>query len=196
MSRNSYKTYDDHHPYYITSSLKFGLPVFSVPLAAKVILDNIVYMRKNKGLRVTAFVIMENHFHAIIQGENLAIKIARFKSYSARKIIDLFKEQHRTRWLKRLKAVKQEYKTDREYQLWQEGFHPKQIIGDHMMAQKIEYIHQNPVKRGYVDKAEHWRYSSARNYAGIEGLIPIDVLGVSEAQGGTRSVKPIQPRSD
>jgi putative transposase len=40
-----------------------------------------------------------------------------------------------------------------------------------MMEQKIEYIHHNPVRCGYVDEPEHWRYSSARNYAGIPGLI-------------------------
>jgi putative transposase len=43
-----------------------------------------------------------------------------------------------------------------------------------MMQQKIEYIHQNPVKRGYVDQAEHWRYSSARDYLGGRGLLPVD----------------------
>jgi hypothetical protein len=43
-----------------------------------------------------------------------------------------------------------------------------------MMRQKIEYIHHNPVKRGYVDDDVHWRYSSARNYAGQEGLLKID----------------------
>jgi hypothetical protein len=29
------------------------------------------------------------------------------------------------------------------------------------------------VKRGYVDKPEHWRYSSARNYMGQDGLIDV-----------------------
>jgi putative transposase len=42
-----------------------------------------------------------------------------------------------------------------------------------MMRQKIEYIHHNPIKRGYVDVVEHWRYSSARNYVGAEGLIEV-----------------------
>ena len=37
-----------------------------------------------------------------------------------------------------------------------------------MMISKIKYIHENPVKRGYVDEATHWRYSSARDYEGIE----------------------------
>jgi hypothetical protein len=43
-----------------------------------------------------------------------------------------------------------------------------------MVRQKLEYIHHNPVKRGYVDSPEHWRYSSARNYLGEPGLIAID----------------------
>jgi hypothetical protein len=43
-----------------------------------------------------------------------------------------------------------------------------------MLRQKLEYIHANPVRRGYVDRAEEWRYSSARNYAGEAGLIEID----------------------
>jgi hypothetical protein len=42
-----------------------------------------------------------------------------------------------------------------------------------VLRQKREYIHQNPVKRGYVDDPVHWRYSSARNYAGLPGLIPV-----------------------
>ena len=31
----------------------------------------------------------------------------------------------------------------------------------------------HPVRRGYVDDPLHWRYSSARNYAGLAGLIPV-----------------------
>lgn len=42
-----------------------------------------------------------------------------------------------------------------------------------MMEQKIEYIHFSPVKRGYVDDPLHWRYSSARNYAGQTSLIDV-----------------------
>lgn len=43
-----------------------------------------------------------------------------------------------------------------------------------MMRQKLEYIHNNPVKRGYVDDPLCWRYSSARNYAGQEGIVEVD----------------------
>lgn len=44
---------------------------------------------------------------------------------------------------------------------------------EEMMKQKIEYVHRNPVERGYVDQTEHWRYSGARSYQGMDGLIEI-----------------------
>lgn len=42
------------------------------------------------------------------------------------------------------------------------------------MLQKIDCIYNNPVKRGYLDQAVHWRYSSARNYEGEVGMIEVD----------------------
>lgn len=176
MCARSYKVYDESYPYFVTSGIRFGLPIFSDPGAVDIILENLVFLQQNKRIMIIAYVIMENHFHAIFRGENLTNDIGRFKSYSARRIIDLFREKRRTRWLKRLKRVKLKFKKDREYQLWEEGFHPKQIISDKMMIQKIDYIHQNPVKRGFVDEAVHWRYSSARNYAGLDGLISVELF--------------------
>ena len=58
-------------------------------------------------------------------------------------------------------------------QIWEEGHHPQLIQSDAMMINKIQYIHANLVKRGCVDDATDWRYSSARNYEGIDGLLEI-----------------------
>ncbi len=57
--------------------------------------------------------------------------------------------------------------------MWQEGSHPELNQGEAIMRQKATYIHQNPMKRGYVDEAIHRRYSSARNYAGLPGLLEV-----------------------
>ena len=75
--------------------------------------------------------------------------------------------------LDQLKFYKKHHKSDRELQFWQEGMHPELIQSDKMLKQKIDYIHQNPVKRGYVDEAQHWCYSSARDYLGIKGVISV-----------------------
>ena len=76
--------------------------------------------------------------------------------------------------LEQLTWHKERHKSDREHQFWQEGSHPEQIQHEDIMRQKLEYIHRNPVERGYVDIDVHWRYSSARNYAGQPGLFPVN----------------------
>jgi putative transposase len=86
----------------------------------------------------------------------------------------VLKEQRAERILKQLAFYKKAHKQDREYQVWEEGSHPEQIQSHAMMLQKIEYIHLNPVKRGYVDNPIHWRNSSARIYAGEAGVLKID----------------------
>jgi hypothetical protein len=42
----------------------------------------------------------------------------------------------------------------------------------------MAYIHENPVKSGWVDKAEDWMYSSQRNYSRMESLIEIDIMDI------------------
>lgn len=93
--------------------------------------------------------------------------------YSGTQLIALLEEHKAEVLLRQFRALKLRNKTKSEYQIWQEGSHPKQIRGNDMMHQKLEYMHNNPLKRGYVEEAVHWRYSSARNYAGMKGLIEV-----------------------
>nr|WP_208596347.1 hypothetical protein [Desulfovermiculus halophilus] len=150
------------------------LPVFSQPEAVHIILDSWNYLRKNAGLQLYGYVILENHLHFIASSSNLDKDVYRFKSYTARHIVDHLITTQRMGLLNLLRFGRKNHKADREYQLWQEGVHAEMIMSNKMMIQKLEYIHANPVKRGYVDLPEHWRYSSARNYAGEQGLIDID----------------------
>ncbi|WP_379088080.1 hypothetical protein [Pedobacter sp. UC225_65] len=54
--------------------------------------------------------------------------------------------------------------------------HPIELWDNYMMDQKLEYVHQNPVVAGIVDEPEHYLYSSARDYAGIKGLLNIKLV--------------------
>jgi len=130
-------------------------------------------MQNMNRMVVYAYVIMENHFHLIASSDHLSKEIGDFKSFTARKIIDRLKADRNHRILKWLSEGKRSHKTDRAYQLWQEGSHSQQIQTREMMIQKVEYIHYNPVRRGYVDDPIHWRYSSARNYFTGSGVIPV-----------------------
>ena len=90
-------------------------------------------------------------------------------------ILDLLRKHAAETLLRQLRANKLKHKSQSEFQVWQEGSKPKQIQGEEMMRQKLEYIHMNPVKRGYVDDPVHWRYSSASNYARKEGVMEVDI---------------------
>jgi len=79
-------------------------------------------------------------------------------------------KHYSSNWL----IIKKHIELRSTYQVWEEGFHPKLIQSESMMKEKIDYIHHNPVKRGYVEEAAHWRYSSAKDYMGIEGLLEVE----------------------
>ena len=173
MARDRYRFVENGQPHFVTMTVVNWLPVFSSRATAEILLDSLRYLQEQQRMTLYAYVIMENHAHVVSAAEQLGKEIGNFKSYTARKIIDRLTEMGAVNALDRLSEYKLVHKSDRTYQLWQEGSHPKLIQGDEMMRQKIEYIHYNPVRRGYVDLPIHSRYSSARNYAGLEGLIPV-----------------------
>lgn len=173
MPRSSYKIFETKYPYFLSCSVVDWVPIFSIPNTAQIILESLAFHQQNRGLTLYAYVIMENHIHLVGQSDQLQKNMRTFKSFTARQIIDLLKSGGHHFYLQKLRALKLSHHKDAEFQCWQEGYHPKQIIGDRMMIQKIEYVHNNPVRRGYVDNPEDWRYSSAADYYGKKGVMSI-----------------------
>jgi len=173
MSRTRYKVSDNAYPHFLTCTIVDWLPVFTRPEAVQIVLDSWAFLQHEKRLTLFAYTVLENHLHFIAAADDLAKEVANFKSYTARRIIDLLQASNSQTTLQQLAFRKARHKIDRDFQLWQEGSHPQQITSDEMMFQKIDYVHYNSVKRGYVDDPLHWRYSSARNYAGLPGLIEV-----------------------
>src|SRR5439155_13893410 len=170
MSRSRYRIFETNAPYFLTCTVVGWLPVFTNADAAQIVLDSWTFLQEQGRITLFGYVILENHLHFIAGAQDLSDQVGDFKSFTARRIIDLLQARAAVPFLRQLQHYKEAFKTDRPYQLWQEGSHPKMINGDEMMTQKLEYMHNNPVKRGYVDDPVHWRYSSARNYAGLTGL--------------------------
>ena len=175
MSRSRYFVYDNERPYFLTCTIVAWLPVFTRPETVNIIYDSWRFLQANGRLKLFGYVILENHLHLIASSPDLSKEMGDFKSYTARRIIDHLKACKAETMLKQLRYHMEFHKVGtQQFQLWQEGSHPQQIANKEMMEQKLEYIHYNPVKRGYVDDPVHWRYSSARNYAKMPGLIEIE----------------------
>lgn len=173
MSRTRYRIFDDAYPHFLTCTIVGWLPVFTRPDSVEIVLDSWRFLQQNRGLDLFGYVILENHLHLIASAPDLADAVKSFKMFTVRRIIDLLERNGAQTLRRQLRAHKLPYKTESEYQVWQEGSQPKQIESNEMMLQKLEYTHYNPVKRGYVDEPTDWRYSSARNYAGRPGLIEV-----------------------
>ena len=175
MTRTRYRIYEDEYPYFMTCTIVGWLAVFTRPEAVQIVFDSWKFLNKEKNFSSLWLCgLRENHLHLIASGAlNLSNVMKSFKMFTARQIVDLLETHGAKVLLRQMRALKLRHKTESEYQVWEEGNKPKQIGNDDMMLQKLEYIHNNPVKRGYVDEPAHWRYSSARNYAGMKGLVDV-----------------------
>ena len=162
--RSRYKFCQNDGLHFITSTTIEWIPLFTSDIHFRIFIDSLIFCQKNKDLKIYAYVILENHFHMIVAGNNLSRTLQSLKRFTAQKIIKLAEKQGKVWLLNQFTFYKKRYKTQSRNQLWQEGFHPEFILNDKMLIQKINYVHYNPVKRGYVDKPEHWKYSSARNF--------------------------------
>jgi putative transposase len=84
-----------------------------------------------------------------------------FKSFSAKQIMKLIKEnqkESRRKWLNYLFKI---YAKKSKQQFWMHRNHPISIETKHFRDQKVDYIHNNPVKAGIVTAPEYYYYSSA-----------------------------------
>jgi putative transposase len=115
---------------------------------------------------------MPEHVHLLVWPEQPNYDIARIrqaiKEPVGRKAI-AFLEEHSPEWLARVTRQRGQ-RTERLF--WQSGGgYDRNIETPSVLMAVIKYIHQNPVRRGLVERAEQWRWSSAAHYAG--GLSPL-----------------------
>ena len=143
------------------------------------IIDSLKYCQANKGLQLHGYVIMPNHLHTIISAsKNNPSDIVRdFKRHTSKQISDLLNEKRNGRLLRYFSSVADREGKGNAFKIWQSGSHPILIDSGDFFDQKLEYIHNNPVRKGYVESPEHWKYSSARDYVlNDHSIIAVNML--------------------
>lgn len=178
-----YAIRDQEALYFVTFTIVNWIDLFIRSDYKQLIIENLKYCQINKGLRLHAYCIMTSHVHLILSVEEslrLSDVIRDFKSAVStqlRKTIQENNQESRKEWLLWMfeKAGKRN-KRNSNFQLWKQDNQPIELMTNEMMDQKLEYIHQNPVKEGIVYEAEHYVYSSAIDYSGGKGLITIDFI--------------------
>lgn len=169
--RSRYKVLDEDNYYFISSAIVNWIPVFTSSKYFNILVDSMKYCQENRSLKIYNYVIMDNHFHLIVKNNHLNSVISSLKRFTALELIKTAKKDKKYWLLEQFENSRKPYKTESDHQIWQEGFHPQLISSEDMLFQKIDYIHFNPVKRGFVNQPEYWRYSSACNKDGENSLI-------------------------
>ncbi len=169
--RSRYRILEKQHAHFVTCTIVVWLPIFTTAARCDILVEALTYCRAHKGLEIYAWVILDNHFHAILGAPDLARVMADLKRHTARRLVEQLETEGCAWLLHQLQHYRLAHKNESVHQVWQEGSHPKAMMSDAMMEQKLEYLHHNPVKRGLVSSPEHWRYSSAHEW--LPGALPL-----------------------
>ena len=168
--RSRYLVHEPGKAHFVTSTIVEWLPVFTTAACCDIPVRSLEHCRQHKALKIYAWVILDNHFHAILAAPDLSAVLRDLKSFTSKQIIRQLERERREWLLHQLRFQRAAHKPN-EYQVWQEGSHPQAIPSDAIMQQKLDYLHNNPVKRGLVSSPEHWRYSSAHEW--LPGVLPV-----------------------
>ncbi len=175
-----YQIIDQKAPYFLTFQIVDWVDIFTRKIYKDIIIDSFKFMIENRKFQLFAYVIMSNHVHLIAQSEGrLSDNIRDIKKFTCVKIIETIKAQQESRkdWLLDIFRTNGESnKANKEYQVWTHENHAVLLNSNAFIKSKVDYIHNNPVRSGIVEKPEDYLYSSARNYASLKAPIDISTL--------------------
>jgi REP element-mobilizing transposase RayT len=171
-----YRITSDAVVYFVTFSVVEWLPVFVTEAACRIVTESLSFCHEQNSLGVNAFVIMPTHMHAILfdrgfDSQRLQKTITDFRKFTGRRLCDFCDSQLPRCFGDALRASSRE---DRERGFWQPSRHPEAILSETFWRQKIDYLHENPCRKGLVIRAAEWRFTSAAYYVS-EGRAKCDV---------------------
>jgi putative transposase len=179
MSGDSYKIENQNGVYFLTFTIIDWIDLFTRKEFSIVVVDSLNYCIKEKHLVVYAYVIMSSHMHMVCKVNepgNLSDVVRDFKKFTSKEFIKMMDEigESRKEWLlKRFSFEAQRIGRAKNYKIWKDDNHAIEI-GEYIeIEQKVNYIHENPVKAMIVENAEDYIFSSASDYADKIGLVKI-----------------------
>ncbi|MEW6376823.1 MAG: transposase [Thermodesulfobacteriota bacterium] len=139
-----FKRYNlENQAFFVTSKIKDNQPYFLDHHLAELFIETLYLCRKKYEFLLLSFVVMPEHFHAIIIPQK-----GYMISSVMRKIKSLF-----------VKKMREELGWEGTF--WQKSFYDFVVYTDKKLIEKFNYILQNPVRRGLVQKVEDYHFSTA-----------------------------------
>ena len=140
--------------YYLTLTIQRWYYLFDRHNRWQILADSLGYCQEHKGLELNGYVFMLNHIHLIATSPDMVGFLRDFKRFTSVK----FKGNIETTEPSVLTLFVDD---EGKYRFWMDTNDPKKIESPGFYLQKLNYIHENPVRKVYVARAEHWIWSSA-----------------------------------
>lgn len=155
--------------YYLTSITHNRIPIFRTDRVKQVVCNAFDESRTSAGILIFAYVIMIDHIHLITDSSRSISDTLRFiNGITAKRVIDYLKANDFQTSLTKLRIQVR----DRQHKHSVFQHHPNafEIYGEDTFMQKVNYIHQNPVRAGLCQSADGYVFSSSRlwNKTGLE----------------------------
>lgn len=184
MSGDRYKITDQNAMHFLTFTVIDWIDVFTRKDYKLELVDSMNYCVREKGLIVYGWVIMSNHMHVIWEakeGYQLSAIIRDYKKFTAKRIIKMIEDGHESRkeWmLEKFEFTGNKLKRISKYKFWQDSNHAIYLgeFDTKMLEQKLDYIHNNPVKAILVHNPEDYVFSSAIDYVDGDGLVKVTLV--------------------
>ena len=180
--RDRYTIEDQYNVYFMTLTIVYWVDLFTRTAYKQIIVDSLNYCVAQKGLVVYGWVLMSNHLHLIAHTEEpntMSGFLRDFKKFTSKSLAEEVMSTNESRKTWMMDKFKYEaHRTQRaeNYKVWQDGNHPILMDTPKMLEQRLNYLHENPVRQGIVESPEEYLYSSARDYSGRKGLVNLELI--------------------
>ncbi len=173
MRSRDRKHYEDHgNLFFITSTVVGFMNIFKQKEACEIFVNCLRFYQDRGDMKILAWVLMPNHFHLIIKvgdRSNISTLIGGIKRYSSRLLGKLLRQNNAKAILMKIKEAAL-LESGKGASIWKPRFDSLVIVSESILKQKIEYIHYNPVLKGFVEYPHQWYYSSATAYDNRPGI--------------------------
>ncbi len=129
--------------YFLTPTIKNWYYIFDRHNRWQILADCLIYCQRYKGLEVYAYVFMLNHLHLIVRSPDAIGFVRDFKTYTSKELIKNISEYEPEVLL----LFRDE---NGQHGFWKEDNQPKILENERFTLQKMNYIHNNPVVKGYT----------------------------------------------
>ncbi len=86
-----------HYPHFITCTVLHWIPLFTRVESVEIIFESSRHLQKNDNFKLFAYVILENHLHMIASSDDISKSIKKFKSYTAKALLELLQTNRKNR---------------------------------------------------------------------------------------------------